>query len=66
MRIDEFGEPALFTDAVPFQFWLDVEGGAGRAQTELGIIPAAAGHEIVRITWISAPCGRATNAPARR
>ena len=36
--------PALFSEAARFQSWLDLEA----AQAELGIIPEAAGHEIVR------------------
>ena len=53
LRIDDPGVRALFTEPARFQSWLDVEAALARAQAELGIIPEAAAHEIVRKAHLS-------------
>src|SRR5262247_2142727 len=53
LRIEDPGVRVLFTESARFQSWLDVEAALARAQAELGIIPEAAAHEIVRKAKLS-------------
>src|SRR5262247_164661 len=53
LRIEDPGVRVLFTESARFQSWLDVEAALARAQAELGIIPEAAAHEIVRKAHLS-------------
>src|SRR2546428_4208609 len=53
LRIEDPGIRALFTEAVRYQAWLDVEAALALAQADLGIIPASAAEEITRKAHLS-------------